>query len=228
MRQLLAVLALFSAGLGSRPSIAQFSGFGSPGPADSGLGLHDGRGSFYSVTNRPGANNDYFQVTKMTLGGAMLWNLPYNPGVDATASAAAVDAGGSIIVSGTIHGRARRDLLVAKFNAEGGLFWQQALPVGGNPVPTAMATDNDSHIYVAATVSEPTGSHVLVARYGPAGALFWKQIFRAGRTCYARSLVVDANGDAHATVEIRFGDPRYSQAQIRQVVFTVSGAVVPS
>ncbi len=59
---------------------------------DSGaIGIADGRGGFYSVTNRQGRAG-YFQITKLASNGGVLWNVPYDPGEDGRAAIAVLVA----------------------------------------------------------------------------------------------------------------------------------------
>lgn len=194
---------------------------------EQGIGLADNKGNFYSVTQRYG-NHAYFQVTKLSLTGQVQWNVPYDPGTDVSPAALAIDPDGNVIVAGTIKDQAGKSVLLVKFTPGGAMFWNQKRSAsGGYAIPTVIVTDYDGNIYVGATVSESSGSFLKVMRFNTAGSLYWEQPYRAGRTNYARSMVVDRNGDAHVTVETYFGDPRFENAQVRQVIFTVNGAVVP-
>lgn len=192
---------------------------------DEGIGVADGKGAFYSVTNRRGSNG-YFQVTKLSLSGAMQWNVAFDPRVDAQASAVAVDRDGNLIVAGTQMKDDRKLALVVKYAPSGALLWSRTQDAGGNAMPTSTAADADGNFYVAATVSDDQGSFVRVLRYNPVGAYFWGQNFRAGRSSYARGLSIDPSGDARATVEISYGDLS-TGVQVKQVVFLTYGAVVP-
>ena len=216
-------LALAAAGLATL-AFGQFTP--APRSMDEGLGVFDGKGSFYSVTNRY-LSNAYFQVTKLTSSGAMVWNVPYNPGQDAGATALAVDKQGNLIVAGTLRDQNVRDLLVAKFTPDGAFYWKHVYQAGGNAVPTLVGADPDGNIYVAATVSDPTGSHLLVTRYGPSGALYWGLTYKIGRTNYPRALLVDGSGHAHITVETTLGNEAAGYYETRMVLFTSYGAVVP-
>lgn len=192
---------------------------------EGGLGLADGRGSFYSVTNRAGRRS-YFQITKLTLAGGVLWNLPYDPGQDVQASVISVDKDGALLVAGTIKAPERDHVLLAKFSPFGAFQWRQTHDAAGDPLPTALGTDHEGNSYVVATISERDGSFLRVLRYGPQGNYFWGANYRAGVGSYGKMLTVDPNGDARVTSEVCFGDLSRGK-QTRQVVFTTYGAVVP-
>ena len=208
--------------LACAPARAQFAAQA----GEEGIGVQDGRGAFYSVTNRFGRGASYFQVTKVSFGGAVLWNVPYNPPADVTASVAAVDFDGNLVIAGTIKGKGRREFLVVKFLAGGSFFWKAVYEADADPVVTALAVDPGGFIYAAATVPEKGGSFVRMVRYGPSGAPYWGQPYRAGKTNYARLILIDPAGDARVTVETRYNDYLNTQAQIRQVLFTTNGGVV--
>ena len=199
-------------------------GWGQVGQEE-GIGVADGKGSFYSVTNRH-AGNDYFQLTKLGLSGGLLWNVGYDPRADAQATAVAVDREGNLLVTGTQVVQDHKVVLLVKYSPYGALLWTRTQDAGGSPMPTSVAVDADGNAYVAATVSDDQGSFVRVFRYGSLGAYFWAQNFRAGRSSYPRGLSIDPSGDARTTVDISFGDLS-TGVQTRQVLFTTYGAVVP-
>ncbi|MBI3548432.1 MAG: hypothetical protein HY078_05200 [Elusimicrobia bacterium] len=193
---------------------------------ESGIGVADNRGNFYSVTQRYGQTM-YFQVTKLTLTGQVQWNVPYDPRVDVSPTALTVDGEGNVVVAGTIRQDKTKGILIVKLTSAGSVYWSQKRNSNGFAIPTVIATDDDGNIYAAATVTEQTGSFLKVIRFNSAGSVYWDQNYRAGRTSYARSMVIDRNGDAHVTVETYYGDPRTENAQVREVLFTVNGGVVP-
>ena len=90
-------------------------------PSDEALGVSDGRGGFYSVSNRKDEGPPYFQVTKLASNGGVRWNAAFNPGVAVWATAVAIDNEGSLLVAGTFWNGAQRDILVVKFSATGNL-----------------------------------------------------------------------------------------------------------
>ncbi|MBI4348278.1 MAG: hypothetical protein HY553_15660 [Elusimicrobia bacterium] len=193
---------------------------------DSGaIGVADGRGSFYSVTNRQGRAG-YFQITKLAPQGGVLWNVPFNPGEDVRASVVAVDKEGSLLVAGTLRSGRRTYTLLAKFTPFGAFSWKQLHDAGSDSAPTALAVDADGNAYVASTVDADGTTFLRVARFGPTGAYFWGSNYKNGRSAYARAMTVDPSGDARVTAEVSFGDLSRG-LQTRQVLFTTYGAVVP-
>lgn len=192
---------------------------------DSGLGVADGRGGLYSVTNRSGRTS-YFQITKLTMGGGILWNLPYDPGEDVHASMVVVDPDGNLYVGGTLRTNNRTYTMLAKCTASGGFSWRQIHDAGGDSSPTSMAVDPKGFVFIASTVYEPSSTFIRVLRYSQTGNYYWGSNYKAGRSAYSRNMMVDPNGCARVNAEVSFGDLS-SGIEVRQVLFTPDGAVVP-
>ena len=217
------------------PACAQLSGFNSSSGSgqsfnanpnqDEGIGVNAGQNAFYSITNRMNGVS-MIQVAKLSLiNGGQYWQVYYNPGYDAFATAAAADRDSNLFVVGTVRQQGfTRQVLVLKYAPTGGMFWDYVYPTQANAVPTAAATDQDGNLFVAASVTVPGGTELDLLKISTSRGLLAINRYAQGRTNYGDSMVVDPNGNVEMLVHSTFGDASSGAYQTQRVLFAGNGA----
>jgi hypothetical protein len=130
------------------------------------------------VYMRPSATG-YLWVARYAANGNQIWLQKYGEslGIDANASAIAVDRWGNLIVAGRAESTGTGDILVLKYSAGGVLRWAQTLDGvgGGEDSAGDVAVDRAGGIYVAcASTGMGTGQDYLVVKYGAGGGYKWE------------------------------------------------------
>jgi hypothetical protein len=157
-------------------------------------------------------SSDVF-VAKLDGYGALVWNT-FLGGADAdTAPDVALDAGGSLFVTGTSDAgwgtpirpwALPQDTFAAKLDAGGALLWNTFVPGNTAGHRSGVAADAGGGVYVKGTSDGTWGAPILnfvagtqaayVARFDAAGALLWNT-FLGGD---GRGVAADAGGNVYA------------------------------
>ena len=168
-------------------------------------------GSSSSGTNS--TNGDYYTAKYAAADGALLWEKRYNgPGNDYYnhdyASAVAVDASGSVVVTGISLGNGGYDYYTAKLAAvDGALLWEKRYngPAKNNDFAKAIAVDGSGNVVVTGSsgYEDYWGEYYdyYTAKYAAAdGALLWDKRYngQANRNDTASALAVDGSGNVGA------------------------------
>ena len=136
-----------------------------------------------------------------------LWNdqFGYDGSDRASAVAVATDAFKKSVITGFgTNASGNDDIYVIKYNSDGTRTWPAAIyDSGRNEYPTAVAFDAAGNVFVTGYTESSRGdTDWFTAKYdGATGALLWSDTFDGGVSGndYARSLAVDAAGNAYVT-----------------------------
>lgn len=136
-----------------------------------------------------------------------LWHdqFGYSGSDRASAVAVATDASKKSVITGFgTNASGNDDIYVIKYNADGSRSWPAAIYDSGRyEYPTAVAFDTAGNVFVTGYTESVSGdTDWFTAKYdGATGALLWSDTFDGGihSNDYARSLAVDAAGNAYVT-----------------------------
>jgi len=147
----------------------------------------------------------YLWVARYSPGGRREWLHKYGEslGIDANASAIAVDGQGDLIVAGEAVVAGNRNALTLKYSPEGTLLWAKQFDgaVSGVDTATAVAVDSAGGIYVAgATTDIGTGLDYLVVKYDQTGHRKWVASYSGpSGDDAAAAITVGAAGSVYVT-----------------------------
>jgi len=179
-------------------------------------------GDFYGVTDFGGGaltstGGDVY-VAKFGSDGTHLWSKRFGDGDYQLANAVALDASGSVIVTGVLNGSVdfgggvlssagHSDIFIAKFGSDGTHLWSKRFGDGDYQGAYAAAVDASGNVivtgYFYGTVDFGGGAlttaggavGVFIAKFGSDGAHLWSKSFSDGSYYMApHSVAVDASG----------------------------------
>jgi hypothetical protein len=159
-----------------------------------------------------GGWNGDFLVVAFTPDGDIDWFATHE--ADGTATAAAVDGDGNVIVAGTTGSVAgTEDILVVKFDADGIEAWDTTFDGenGGTDIAAGLALSPLGHAYVvgSTTAAEGDADFVTIKFDRLSGAVSWAEPYDgAGGTDVARAVAVDSVGNVLVTGESGDGAAR--------------------
>jgi hypothetical protein len=177
-----------------------------------------------TLTNKHDLSMDIF-LAKCDASGNVLWAKSAG-GVDSDyANALAVDASGNAYITGefwsdtllidslTLASVGGEDVFLAKYNANGDALWAKSIGGSEFEFGRAVAIDTFGNAYIAGEFYSPTltiGSTTLtnktlgwedifLAKYDANGNVLWAKSIEGTQSEYARSVAVDASGNAYLT-----------------------------
>mgnify|MGYP001757362160 CR=1 FL=1 len=158
----------------------------------------DGAGNSLVVATRTAQP---VMVHKFGPGGALLWQHSLaEAGVAGRAFDAVADAGGQVVIAGTVVDAAgvAQGALVARLNASGQPLWVDA---GSTPAAHAreLALDASGNVYALLHVATAAGLDVQLVKYGSGGVRQWVRSFGATNMPGLDSLVVNSAGQPVVT-----------------------------
>ncbi len=174
----------------------------------------DGVGNIVAAGSSQGAgtNRDYYTAKYAAATGSLMWATRYNgPANDYdSASAAAVDGAGNVIVTGASANGVNNDICTVKYAATtGSLLWERRYNGTGNGSDgaSAVAVDAVGNVIITGS-SQGAGANVdyYTAKYAAAdGALLWEKRYNgpANGTDVPIALGLDGGGNVLVTGQSR-------------------------
>ena len=124
----------------------------------------------------------------------------------------AVDAAGSVYVSGTVSGPAAQDVVTMKLDANGALLWANVYDSGAFDHARAIAVDLNGNVYLLSATNSGR-SHLV--KYDTTGGLQWSRPV-GSETASFNHLVADASGVYLAGRDAGFRIIKYDSAGAEQ------------
>ena len=147
----------------------------------------------------------YLWAARYAANGNQIWLQKYGEslGIDANASALAVDRYGNLIVVGRAETAGNGDILVVKYGSDGAQRWAQTLDGvgGGEDSASDVVVDRAGGIYVAASsTGMGSGLDYLVVKYGPGGGYKWESRYVGpGTDDEAKAIAIDGERSTYVT-----------------------------
>ncbi len=216
-------------------------GWGSMGPDEGRAVAFDKQGNLYVLVEfsrvvdfgggkLQSAGNRDIGVIKLDPAGKHVWSRRFGGQLDELAVSLAVDASGSVVLTGSfddvldfgdgapLHTAGRSDVFVAELGPDGSTRWAQKLGNTDEDIGAGATVDAYGNVYavgwfwkeieVAGTAHRSKGKKdMFLAAFGPGGAPLWARTFGDGEDDYARAVAVDgaaiyATGTFHKTVNL--------------------------
>jgi len=193
---------------------------------DNQFGLTDGRGGFYSISNRFNGANDMIQVKRLSPNGGVLWEDYRNPpGVDLRAAAVASDPSGNVLIA-AVRGTGNACILTLfRYRPDGTLDQEVSFDDGARNLPSAVAADRDGSIYVGGTVLRSGRSRARLWRYDAGFGLLWNQEYGDYGNSYLIQLQTGVRNEAIVGVEVHQPNSDSSGQYARvSVTYEVNGS----
>ena len=168
----------------------------------------DSSGNLYVTGFSMDADSVFNYLTiKYTPGGDIAWIQMYDGTgqSDDTPSAIAIDASGSVYVTGTSVGPdSTYDVVTIKYDSSGNALWVRSYASAENEDDNAIAMtiDNTGNIFIAGnTVDGNDLSIYLTIKYNAAGTQLWKVNYGKGgtQTCEISAITADPSGNIAVT-----------------------------
>jgi hypothetical protein len=184
-------------------------------------GQFEGTVDFGGIFNMVSAGGTDIFVAKYDAAGVRQWSLRFGSTSNDFGNSVAVDALGSVRVTGSFSGTVNfnggnlvsaggSDIFVAKYNTGGSHQWSQRFGSTGGDFGFSVAVDASENVFVTGTfqgtvnfgggnlVSAGVGD-IFVAKYNVGGTHQWSQRFGSASTDFGNSVAVDASGHAFVT-----------------------------
>jgi uncharacterized delta-60 repeat protein len=183
---------------------------GSGNGTDYGQGVAvDSSGNVFvaGYTNSFGAGgNDVLLLKFNSTDGSLLWQKTWGGSGDDTGYGVAIDASGSIFVTGeTISfGAGSDDVLLLKFNStDGSLLWQRTWGGSSNDLGHGVVVDSSGNVYVTGSTNSfgAGAADILLLKFNSTGSLLWQTTWGGSSDDGGRGVAIDASGNIYITGE---------------------------
>lgn len=148
-------------------------------------------------------NNVSWQVMKLDLTGAMVWQRIFHQTAGShTFAKLHVDTAGNIYLTGNTNYQTQGfdDLVVIKVDSSGTVVWQQALGGIQDDRGHDVTVDSSGNVFVAGFTSSNVGTaDAVLVKYSSAGTLLWQRAIGGGvgDSTAGHGVATDAAGNAY-------------------------------
>ena len=161
---------------------------------DVGLGVTaDASGNVY-VTGYvgTGASTTDILVAKYNASGTLQWQRKLGGAGNQQGNAIAVDAAGSVYITGTTD--SSRNMVLAKYNTSGVLQWQKVFYYS---LPTynegfGVTLDSSGNIYVVGATEVTAGGEIFIAKLDSSAVIQWQRTLGGSGADFGTGIAVDA------------------------------------
>jgi uncharacterized delta-60 repeat protein len=174
---------------------------------------------------------DFYTAKYASANGALLWSRRYNGTGDGddVAAAVAVDAAGSVVVTGTSRGNGSKDFYTAKYDGvTDTIIWDESYngPGGGEDEATAVAVDAAGNVIVTGVSQNNGNKDLYTVKYAAAdGDKLWdnRQNGNGNGDDRANDVAVDADGNvvitgySEGTQNLDFYVAKYAAADGKEI-----------
>ncbi len=156
-------------------------------------------GDFYNSSS--GGGFDAI-LLKFESSGNLLWQRTWGDNAtDYQGTGVAIDASGSIYVTGPGSTAEHSNLFLVKFNSTGSLLWWEALSgilqsgVTAGYSPRLALDSSSSSVYVSGSVSRSGSDDALLMKANSSGSLLWQRTWGGPNDDFASDVATDASGN---------------------------------
>jgi len=166
-------------------------------------------GDTWGSLGGPNAGDGDAFLVKYDGSGSLLWSQQIGTSSLDLARSVAVDAFGNAYISGYTEGSLGGpnaggcDAFLVKYDGSGSLLWSQQIGTSSSDLAYSVAVDASGNAYIGGdtwgSLGGPNagGNDAFLVKYDGSGSLVWLEQIATSSYDYARSVAVDASGNAY-------------------------------
>lgn len=186
----------------------------------------DSGGNFYPVTARFDGRRDYIHISKLDVGGYLIWDADYATNFSQKPVAAAAGPDNLIILSAR-QMQNYKTLALAAYSYQNYLVWETAFDDGAQIVPVAVVVDSAGNIYACGQTRSSTGQYrAKLWKYDRNGGYLWAVEYGNSGNSYAQQVQLLYNGSIELGVKAVTGGAEYGQYRRMSLIYSPDGQLL--